>query len=661
MQPLRCQAHVRLVGVRHPLGKRGEYPIFYAANNYHSHTLEQNLPGVIAIRGGVKCTLDASPIVAAFLGETEIDIDGMSPDLADLDINAYNSYFKNVLRPYQKRAVEWLLRRPYGWLQHPMQSGKSATALAASVTARSAKTLIMCPSISKPVWADEVRKWLNEPAIILDGWSNNRMRKWCLTCGGMGRVYSERCPDCKQRNGSTYGYNLIEINQTEEPVKRDEDRRWTCRKHTEFRVEPGEVVDCPICSEEFHTEADAAKWIIVAYDLLVSAAQKDARGRIMFTPGMTGWRDWLMQWNFDVAIMDEIHLLRGYDPKKKGNRRDAAKMILAQIPTVWGLTGTPIFTHVKDLWSQYDLMSNGLWGRTPTKFHTRYCDGHEESFGQVNAQGKPIMAWIATGSSNEDELKVRLERVRELKTREQIAHELPITDRQVYRIDAGDHLPKSLQAKNKRGSILQLVEKLAKVKKPYVVEKVMPQLAEGAKVLVLVYNRSASEDLAKALNKELGSKEWRGRMSNQNAKVLAMQTKAGLSDQMRFALAKEFREREGATVAVATYDSLPASLSLFGATYIHAVDFHVSPSAMEQAMARPCRIGARGIHVLHYVVQNSIDEILEQDVIPLFQLKDKMGETEAGATANAFKQPDKMLEELSIEDIFERMTAHILE
>jgi len=363
--------------------------------------------------------------------------------------------------------------------------------------------------------------------------------------------------------------------------------------------------------------------------------------------GMRGWAEVLRALHFDLAILDECHYLRGFTTaysQRGKTRKDRIKRIIADVPVVWGVTGTPIFGFVRDLYGQLDVISNGLWG-SGKDFTKRYCAAYRGEYG-----------WIADGRSNERELIERLSCLKIQRPRSEILSQMPTKQRSVFRIE-NEKPVKRRRNGSPRGSIAKMIAAIAPMKRPYVVANVLNELAEGLKTYVLTYRRNACEALGKAIEKEMNKREWRTRMRAVNAEVWQAQTEAGVSTKARFEAARAFREHTGAGVFVATIDSMPGSLSLKGATSVHMTDFHTSPSAMEQAEDRPFEPGSTGLSIIHYVVSNSIDEDLEAIVIPKFEAKDKLlSDENAQNVLAAFKQ---LSEEETMEEVWARHTAHL--
>lgn len=618
-------------------------------------TLVSEIPGVsYAGNGeGVLCTWDAAPVVASRLQRTAPEL----PTTPLEQLPGYAAYTAtlaaNSIEPYPNQVEDavFLANRPYAFLCNPMRSGKSLTTLLAAKLAGYQRILVLCPAISKWVWGDEVAKWLQREALILSGLSNSRALRYCAVCKSSGRMPDgSRCRACRQRNGSTYGYHIIDVHQTMEPTKRVSARGLVlhrCRKHPDVYSRPNEAVRCHKCRAELRDALTSSEIIVSSYDILTGKSYRTITSRVELRPDLPGWGKALSLLDFDLAIIDESHTLRGFDTSeaKRGKMlSDRVREMTARIPTVWMVTGTPIFGMVRDLYGQLNVATNGLYG-DPKQFTERYCDGRHGAHG-----------WEAKGRSNEEELKRRLDVIMVSRQRSEIHAHMPRKQRRVLYLD-NDKPVRRRDSGSAIGTAGQLIDAVAPLKHEAVIENVVSELAEGLKVYVLTFRPKHAERLANLLAKKMNSRLWRTRMNSVKAEVFLGQTEAGISPKRRRQLAASYREHHGAAVFVATIRSMPASISLMGATMVHMVDFDTSPSAMEQAEDRGYEPGTTGYSVTHYVVRNSIDDDFAAVVIPKFETKDKMFNDEnAKNVLDAFQSDEE-----TVKEVMRRHTAHLSE
>ncbi len=533
---------------------------------------------------------------------------------------------KGKLRTYQKEGAIFLARRAWALNCDPMRSGKSLQALAASVLTGASKTLIVCPALAKPVWADEVAKWLGEEAIMLEGRAGNYARAYCIECMNRGYTDTHRhCPGCKLKNGQANGTRILELGA------------------------PDRDLTLAVAN---------AKYVIVNFDLLVAQQATDDRGRKYYRDDLPGWGPFLSQFHFDLCIADESHLLRGWstDQTKKGKtRRERFVGVTQHIPQVWALTGTPIYGFVRDLWGPLDAISKGAFtgpSRLPFDFHVRYCDGQKGEYG-----------WIADGASiyAQTELKDRLECVKMQRPRSMILADMPAKVRTVYRVEQDDKAVKAAEKAarlgltgNKQGRIAKLLSQTGTAKRSTVVENVLTEMAAGDKVVVFTMLRKNAEGIANELRRKLKkSREWSARMRQVKAEMWCAH--GDTPSQTRFAAARAFREHNGAAVFVTTIDAMQVAVSLKGATSVHFADLHWNPAAMLQAEDRPYEVGTRGLNIVYYVMKGTIDEHVEAVVLPKFKTQESVvGEEGAADVRSTFAGQKETLDQ-----ILDRLTAHL--
>ena len=476
-------------------------------------------------------------------------------------------------------------------------SGKSFQALAGAVLAGARRVLVVAPALAKYVWADEIAKWLQEPALILEGRAGDEARKFCVACGGRGRSSKGgRCAACKMRNGQSSGFNLFNTSLWAWDEQGQVAR--SCSKHPDARPAScaEQPVRCTACLEEIHHQIDRAHWVIVNYDLLVAQKHADAAGQIHSRDDLQGWAPVLGRHVFDLAVADECHMLRGFttNQSKKGQtRRERFNEVVANIPRVWGLTGTPVFGYVRDLWGQIDAISNGVVTgtgyneRLPFAWHAYFCDGKKDDYGW-RADGRSLAA--------DTELPTRLDIIKIQRPRSLILSQMPPKVRQVIRLDPN----KTVHVAPVRSSEAGLAALLAKTfdaKIDAVVENVVNEFSEGLKTVVFVFLRQSSDKLAVAIESAIKKNDVRTRMREVDARVWHVH---GSTDpKSRFEMARAFREHVGAGAFVATIDSVQVAVSLKGASSVHFADLHWQPAALLQAEDRPYEVGITGLTIMY--------------------------------------------------------------
>lgn len=674
-----------------PFGARGVRPVQFIAGP-DERARVRHLPGIENIAGGIACAPDAAWAVAAILGRSA---PAPQAPINPASLPGYEQYlasgFREKLRPYQKRGVEFLVNRAYAVCADAMRLGKSVTALAASVLVGANRVLIICPETAKPVWRDEIAKWLPASRIAtLYGRGADELRVYCHTCKGSGRVQLEgesvRCPDCKAKNGSTYGYQLVAAPASTmklPPLGSPQDALLSAAVWKHLR---GLQFDTTLPEDAVRTwpewdklylidrkkqaqreaqaaaaaEIQRATHVLCNYDLLVAQVAKSATGKLGVRDDLPGWSSALAAVAFDVAIVDEAHLLRGFSTavaRRGQTRRDQCRATLAGVPRVWALTGTPIFGYVRDLWGLFDTISNGLFGNF-FAFTSRYCEGHKSEFG-----------WRADGASGfVNELMERAAWLMIKRSRQDVEADLPPQQYQIVRIEKGKTDGKVLHStqvalraalredKAARGKgIGKALTLLTPLKVPTLVDAVLGELAEGTKVVVFAYLRESAELVAEMLRDALKSKDVAAKMRECNAKLWMAHGEQ--SADTRHAYAKAFRAHGGAAAFVTTYDSMQVAVSLGGAKTNHCIELHYSPAAILQAKERLNEVGSRGISNVFYVVENSEDERMLDVLLPKMRtLEETLGDKDASLFGKAHST---VTPEESLDDMVARLTAHL--
>lgn len=566
------------------------------------------VPGAVWSKGQLTFSWESLPAVQAVFGlppeqVPALDVSAVSGYLRGLD--EYQRCFGSKLRGYQKEMVKFLLMRSYAINADPMRSGKTPTTLAAASIIGSKKTLIVCPSIAKLVWATELVKWLKQPSLILEGRAADEAREFCVPCNGTGRDSAgKHCPNCRAKNGQSYGAQLY---------------------HTR---------------EEVLEALGRSRFVIVNYDILTPQMQRSAAGVRSERVDLPGWHLTLSNCGFDLCIPDEAHILRG---RSKGDRigqsrRDKLVSIAQFIPRLWALTGTPIYGRVADLWAMLDVVTGGLYGRPGYDFDKRYANGHKGEFG-----------WKNDGMTNPEELRDRLAYYMLKRDRREILPELPPKTRQIIRIDAGKSDFK--MPKRSSGGIHGALRVTANIKEEAVVEAVTNECAEGAKCVIFTYLRDNAEALSLAMKK---AHEKDPRLKLRNFRIWTVT--GDTSVEARFKQAQAFREWEGAGVFVATIESVPVAISLKGAQSVHFADLTYDPASLLQAEDRPYEVGTTGLAIVYYVVEKTIDEHVVELVLPKMEmLESVLQETAASDFSAAFGS--KLTPEQMAEEIWQRMEA----
>lgn len=288
--------------------------------------------------------------------------------------------------------------------------------------------------------------------------------------------------------------------------------------------------------------------------------------------------------------------------------------------------------------------------RTPFAFHSAYCAGHINSLGFWEADGRSERA--------ETELVPRLGILMIKRDRSEVWKDTPPKQRQVIRIDGPvrEDTKDIIQAvKKSERHLYKRLEETLEYKVDHVCERVVEEMINGEKAIVWVLSRQSVEIMTTALEKELGSRDLATRMREVRCRLWATHGEADIK--ARRDLAADFRSHKGAGIIVATIDALPDSINLYGASTEHYAQMHYLPGPMEQSENRPYLEGTSRLHIFYYVVKGTVDEHVEQILIPRLQMADKLSASKDAAATHSALTADQKVE--SFEEFIARLTRNV--
>lgn len=275
-----------------------------------------------------------------------------------------------------------------------------------------------------------------------------------------------------------------------------------------------------------------------------------------------------------------------------------------------------------------------MTNRTPFAFHRAYCEGHKSEYG-----------WVADGRSPraDTELEPRLGRLTIKHDRAEYWKNTPPKVRQTKRIDIGakpeegDALAKRLPSET---HLFKALEATLEKKVDDIVQGVMEELGAGEKCVIWVLTRESVEIMAKALERATENKDARTLMRQKNLRLLATHGEASVK--VRHDLAATFRKHKGASALIATMDSMPESISLFGATTAHYAQLHYLPGPMEQTENRPYLEATARCHLIYYVAKYTVDEHVLRILLPRLEAAAKIAKNkDSGAIQKSLDQQKK--------------------
>jgi hypothetical protein len=567
-----------------------------------------------------------------------------------------------TLRPYQVEDAVRMANHAYIFNRNPMRSGKTLESIAASVLIGARRILVVAPSIAKYVWASQIARFVQSDSHILEGRAVNEFRRYCSACNKTG------CDLCKNLNGQSTGvkvfmFRQMKIDEVQFPMTDRAMLKHRCPRHddiVEFTVNADERYGCDRCYSDWQSELTGARFTIVNYDILAPQTARDEVGGLLRREDLRGWADYLAEQEWDLVIIDEIHELRARNTtsKKAGlSQRELVDKICQRAKFVWGLSGTLIFSAIKDLWGPWDLISNSRAtdprGRKFFSFDIRYCDGK-----------RGLYAWENNGKSQLaiDELPGRLEAISVRRERSDILPYMPAKLREIVKIPQPVGGIKWTKKKASEEEYSRLLRSLAPLKVASVVDYVMRDVIEGNRVIVFTLLRESAKAVHAALVKAFNAPQYRTRIKELDAQHW-LATGAQSSEQ-RFSMADAFANKCMAGVFVATIDAVQVALSLRGATAVHFMELHKTPAACLQAEDRPYEPGTTGLSVYYHVVEDSVDQRLVDLLTPKIEALALVGQDREAASMGAAlhntrtvdnrpveEQIDDLLAGLSLEDL----------
>jgi len=297
--------------------------------------------------------------------------------------------------------------------------------------------------------------------------------------------------------------------------------------------------------------------------------------------------------SWDCVIFDEAHFLQG----RTSQRTKAAKQLDAR--TIWMLTGTPMRSRPKNLWSLLNILDRKTWNNFH-KFARKYCDARQTF---IPGRGR---VWDYDGESNQAELNEILHEKYLLRRRkEEVLEDLPdkivqhvsITNEQILRAEKSA-LRKILEEYQDDGAaivgrhIAEIRRETAAKKLNYSLEFIENLLVAVDKVIVFCYHRCMMDELTTRLNKY---------------RPLAIS--GATPSKKRQRIVKNFQENPKHRVFIGQIEAAGTGITLTAASHVVFVESSWVPSDNAQAEARPHRIGQKNpVNVYYLNIKGSIDE-----------------------------------------------------
>lgn len=521
------------------------------------------------------------------------------------------------LREYQVEGVRFLIMRSKegALLADGMRLGKSCQATVAA-RAFKQKTLVCCPPHIIGVWA--------RPKTAPEG--PGEIAKWW--------------PDAWKASDESDAPGVMVLEGVK-PAKAQALVRKLAKKLTNGEdLTAAEENAHRAALAELHARAKAIQYanvIVCHYDILYA------------------WVDVLKQWGIATFILDEGHLIAGYQSR----RSDALKELRHFATRCMMLTGTPVTNIPRTLHNMLEILAPGRFGffwteKRPGCYGRLFCDPKMKQFGSGENM-KTVNDF--TGRSNLDEpdgihaltkeetLKQRLRYVMLRRLKKDVDPQLPQKQRQIIdvAIPAKQMIRLNEGILRGKGEDLRLaLDHAADGKLKDVVSLVAGHVAEDEKVLCFCYRRLFAEAVADHLTEKVAAE----------AKIVFVH--GGLTQKERDRRIHALRTHKGPGVLACTIDTTSTGIDLSFSNVAVVAELVWEPHELAQLEERLYAYGKDVKALVQYVIARGTgDELVLRGVIQKLDTFERVvGET-----------GDRMREDLSKqkEDPMKRLAAALAE
>ena len=562
----------------------------------------------------------------------------------------------NHLWPFQREGAFNLASDRKRGLHWPTGSGKSGTTLAAFDLAGDRLVLVVTRAIGRESWARDAAWATDRVVAILIGLYSAPVPVTCRSCGAPGKEFcSAQCRDwsdvplkqwrkvylaskcvlCAQDstvsalrylNGATVHVCKHCAKRHPIPKSRPNPALAADKLLETYRKKGSKCFAAASAGEAVGRGASVVVvgWETLAVRGLEEYTDKDGTGRrkreIKLRP------DLQRQW--DRVVFDEHHYGKG----RLADRTQAALELsrLSKNPC-WTLTATPIRDRLRDLWAQVACTSKS-WGSS-WQFVHRYCHAQTDSWGALDTTG-PHKEGCPKCDESTAELEARLGYWFDRKDLSIISKDLPPKRRAVTRVQVGK--PSKIKIQHGSSPIESAIATAAALKLETAVELAADTLLNKGKV-VLVGNRlawlpAAAEELHRAINgvREIKESLW-------------IRTASGaIAAPERVALAREYLQRKGPAILIATMDSISESIDLQDTDHMIVAALPYTPGQVTQLEGRVSRIGQqRPVLVTYLVAEGTIDERIKRTLLDKLDAIVRVNEDTMGANFGALFSRDE--------------------
>jgi superfamily II DNA or RNA helicase len=307
------------------------------------------------------------------------------------------------------------------------------------------------------------------------------------------------------------------------------------------------------------------------------------------------------------------------------NRAAAAADLARTVHRRIGTTATPIKDRVRDLWSQLDIVEPNAHG-SKTVWETRHADRKPGIYG----------GYDTTGSSNLDELNMRLEGVAHILSYSETHKHLPPKRRQSIYLAPEDQcrptggFSKERKDAAKRGASAVLEVGLAEAasrKRPAVVGLVEDHVGSKQKVVLFTGRRRDCDALGKSVRSSQGVKK-------SGAKVWVAHGEQ--SQILRDQIVQDYMAHPGPCVLVGTGHAFGESLNIDDTDAAFFVMLPYTPGQLRQWEGRFHRASTTKPVIIYYVIaEGTVDEHMAAILIDKLPAVEKVvADTELGEAKN---------------------------
>lgn len=499
------------------------------------------------------------------------------------------------LTPYQQEALAfgWTLPGVHYW--HPTGSGKTLTGMLCALSVEG-PVVVVTRAASRLQFGREIERFLNVRAYVLrpaaqlagpvrvngESWNEFRSRHkgQGFSTKQLGKMWKDHQKAHGVDRSKTLADYLAEIDHRPFVVVGWE--ALSDNVDTLCALGPGAVI-----FDESHRGKNSKRWEVVHLpDLPEEADEMRKRHR----------EDTAEAKKNGGFIKDTPEGRKMFLPVE--NTASAAARLARAAEKRICTTATPIKDRVRDLWAQLDLGEPNAWGNATT-WKKRHCDMKPGIYGGMDDRG----------SSNLDELNLRLRKVAHILKYEETHRHLPTKRRQSLYIAPEDQCrpssgyAKELREAQKRGPSHVLEVRLAQAassKRKAVMGVIEDHVGSNQKVVVFTGRKRDCDALGSDVRKlPLVRKD----------SVQVWSAHGGQSTDVRQQIIDEYMAHPGPCVLVGTGHAFGESLNIHDTDAALFVMLPYTPGQLRQWEGRFTRLGQKRPVVIYYVIaEDSVDE-----------------------------------------------------